>query len=467
MTMTLEEFIDATSMGARQRLVVALAFLTMVAEGLDITIASFLYPQIVKDWGTSIGAVTFTVTMGVLSMAIGGAIAGPLADRYGRKLIAIAGILLFSLATAAMGLAKTIEVLATLRIVACAGLGAVMPVVMAIVADSIPSTRRAQMVTLTFSGVAAGTIVGGFLSSSIIPEFGWPTLMAICGLAPLVLVPAIAIFIPESVSVLIARGRTEEHIRKALALLAPGRDTSPVELTAQPTTEPPPSVGAIVLSRRLMLTTVLIWICYFVGLGVVFLVLNYLPLMVEQSGFTAAESGVIVAMFGWGGLVGQLLVSFILRRFDRFRILALLWALGALAVWIVAAFSFGFSGFIVAVFALGLTLPSANAALQAISALAYPAAARATGMGWTSGVGRLGTLTSGLLGGLMIGAGWSISRIFLVLGIPIALGVGAVLALRADTRHRENGSLSHTAALSDRSVTAARRNDFPERASDR
>ncbi|MDX3525600.1 hypothetical protein P1P75_03925 [Streptomyces sp. ID05-39B] len=51
-----------------------------------------------------------------------------------------------------------------------------------------------------------------------------------------------------------------------------------------------------------------------------------------------------------------------------------------------------------------------------------------------SGVGRIGTLASGLLGGVMIGAGWGISRIFFIMCVPLALTSTAALLLRHEVR---------------------------------
>ncbi|GAA0895940.1 MFS transporter [Pseudonocardia zijingensis] len=391
-------------MTRRRRLLVGIAFLTMIADGLDITIPGFVYPQIVEEWGTSLGAVTATVTIGVLAMALGGAVAGPIADRHGRRPATLAGVVLFGLATAGMGLAGSIEVFTALRIVACVGLGATMPVVLAVVADAVPRARRAQLVTLTFAGVSVGTIVGGFLAAALVPAFGWQVLLLVCGLTPLLLVPGLAALVEEP--------------------------------EATRTADAPGGAVGVVLSRQLIVTTLLVWLCFFIGIGVVFLILNYLPLMVRGSGLGAGEAGVLIAVFGWGGLVGQLLVAFALRRFDRFRVLALLWAGGTVGLWVIAALSPGFPGLVVLLFVLGLALPGANGALQAIGALAYPPHARATGMGWTSAVGRLGTLASGLLGGLVVGAGWTLGAIFLALGVPLLAGACAAFGLRAETRRR-------------------------------
>ncbi|MEU1213284.1 MFS transporter [Streptomyces sp. NPDC005791] len=429
---TVQEFIDSGPMGPRQRLVALIGLAVMVAEGLDITIASFVYPHIMRDWGTAMSSVTTTVTAGVLSMAVGGVVAGPLADRYGRKGVTTAGILVFGVATAAMALATAVEFFAVLRVVACLGLGAVAPGVMAIVADSTPAARRASVVALAFSGIAAGTVAGGALASAVIPGFGWRPVLALCGLVPLLLVPLVVVYVPESVRVLLARGRPAEQIRASLTQLAPGRETSRVDLTDArgDKRQPMQKLSAIVLTRSYVKTTLLIWLCYFVLLGVVYLFLNYLPLMASRAGLTASRTGVMVQVFGSGTLCGQLLVSFGLRRYDRFRLLALASALSAVTVCVTAAVDVGSAGIFSAVCILGVCLGSSMGSLQAVGALAYPATLRATGMGWMSGVGRIGTLASGLLGGIMIGAGWSISRILFVLCVPLAVTSTSALLLR-------------------------------------
>jgi AAHS family 4-hydroxybenzoate transporter-like MFS transporter len=436
---TWQEFLDSTEgLSRRQRIVVTLTFLAVVAEGLDIAIASFVYPEIVRDWGTSLQEITATVTIGVLAMALGGAVAGPIADRYSRKGTVITGIVVFGLTTAAMAFTTSIGELATLRTIACLSLGATMPVLMTVVADAVPGRRRAQMVSLSFSGVAVGTILGGFLASAIIPTWGWPALLLGCGLAPILLVPLIALLVPESPGVLVARRRPSAEVREALEHLVPGRDLTTVDL-AQPSgadRRHSRSALTLVLSRPFVLTTILLWLAFFIGVGVAFLILNYLPLMVGKQGFSSAQIGVLVGTFGWGALAGQVLVSFALKRFDRFMVVASGWALGLVAIAVLAAFTFEFVGLLLVVVGLGLSLSGVTAALNALGALAYPPDARATGIGWASGAGRLGTVASGLLGGLMLAAGWSINTIFLAMGAPVALGIVAAFVLRAEDRRR-------------------------------
>jgi len=429
-----QEFIDARPMGRRQRLIVKVGLLTMVAEGLDIAIAGFVYPRIKEDWGVGGGAVTVTVTLGVLAMIVGGVAAGPLADRHGRKIVTLAGTVCFGLCTAAMGFTQGIGLFAGLRTVACLGLGAVLPSMMVLVADWMPAGRRVQMVALAFAGVTAGTTVGGILASVLVPAFGWPTLLVVCGLAPLLLIPAIVRVVPESVSVLAARKRPREELRGALETVAPGEDLSRVDWdhsTERTRTRPTPRA---VLSRGVARMTLLLWLCFFLGQGVAFVILTYLPELAEREGLTEAKAAVSVAAFGWGGLIGQLSVSFVLKRFDRFRVLALLWVMTVAGLGAAALAAGRFAALLVTAFLLGLCLPAATAVLQAVTAVAYPPAVRATAVSWANSAGKAGPLAGAVSGGIMVDAGWSLSAVMLVLTLPVALALLATLKLYARGR---------------------------------
>jgi AAHS family 4-hydroxybenzoate transporter-like MFS transporter len=429
-----QEFIDRHPMSRHQWRIVVLGLIMMIADGLDTTIVSFVYPRIEDDWGTELRTITVVVVLSVVAMIVGGFAAGPLADRYGRKGVTLVGTAAFGLGTAGMGLAPGIGPFAALRVVACLGLGAVLPTVMAVVADWTPARRRGQMVALAFAGVTAGTTVGGILASLLVPAFGWPTLLVVCGILPLLTIPAVVLLVPESVSVLVSRGRPDTEVRAALARIAPGQDLSHVTVDRAADRRRARPAPKVILSREFAATTLLLWLCFFLAQGVVFLLLSYLPLLAERQGLTGTQAAVAVAAFGWGGLTGQLSVSFALKRWERFRVLAGLWVLSALGLGAAAAWAVEFGALLVASFALGLCLPAAISVLQAIAAVAYPPAARATGMSWANSMGKVGPLASGVLGGLMVDAGWTLATVLLVLAVPVGVGLLATLALHGRTR---------------------------------
>ncbi|MGV9847454.1 MFS transporter [Streptomyces sp. NPDC003442] len=432
-----QEILDLIGMGKRQWLIVAVCFTAMIVQGLDLASAGFVYPELVREHETTMGIVTLTVTLGGLSMALGGVVAGPLADRFGRKGIAIVGLLVFGTATAGMGLVPSIPAFVALRLLSGAGIGAMVPAVVTMVTESTPTARRASMVSLTWCGGAVGYVLGSFLASAVLPTLGWRALLMICGIPPVLLAPVLAALVPEPVGSLLARGCPTAAVQRSLTRLAPDRDLDAQDLATPTVAQRRQAAGSALVCRAFLPTTLLLWLCSFIGFGVVFLIANYLPLLLDHSGFTTAQSGVAVGLFGICGLVGQLLVSVALWRSDADSLLTLLWAVGGAGLVAVGVLQMGTGGFFGIVLLLGLFLGGSNAILPALATLTYPASARATGTSWANGVGQLGQLASGSLGGLMIGAGWSTPTIFLCLTLPLCGGIAATLALRTGRLHRE------------------------------
>ncbi|WP_188676219.1 MFS transporter [Subtercola lobariae] len=428
-----------------------MTFLVLVADGMDLAITGLVFPRLIVEWGTTIGQVTFTVTAGVLALAVGAIVSGPLADRWGRKPVLLVGFLIFTVGTAALGVSGNIEVFIVLRIISSIGLGAVTPVALTLVADWVPAARRAQMVALALSGTALGTIVGSYLSSLLIPSFGWQTMVIVAGLLPLLVVPFFVRSVPEPAITLLKRGRPEAEIRRSLSVVA--ADSSPIDLSAPRVTEAAQKTPfAIVLSRKLVLSTVLIWVLAFITQGLIILVLQYVPILLQQHapgpGLNTAQSGLVMAMWGWGSLAGQVAVSFLLKRLDRFvtGVVAAVWTIAGLLIVVIG--NLGFVGLMIVLLGTAIGAAALPTVTNAIGAIAYPDVARATGVGASSFFGRIGSVVSGLSGGLLIAAGFTLPIMFATLTVPVAVVGVAFIGLRAETRRRAR---SRASAEGDRS----------------
>ncbi len=438
----IQDFLDSHPVGGRRWAIVVLAFLVITLDGLDVTVWSFVYPQIVASWTTPLTAITAVVTFGVVGMAIGAILGGPLADRVGRRGVILVGTAWFTVFTLLGATSQNVQMVGTFRFLACLALGAVMPTTVTLVAEFMPAARRSTLITIAFAGFTFGAIVAGYLAAGIVPTLGWQALLITAGVISLALIPFLAWKVPESVTFLALKERSPEKIRRTLHAIAPTADVENINLGIN-RSEPVRKGGIrVVLSKQFLASSILLWVCYFIGLSVTYLLANYLPLIIKNYGLTAADAGVIVAMYGWGGTVGSLLVGFAMGKLGKFRVLGVMFALGALSVWIVAAFTLGFSGLLIVAFAWGLFLPGTNTGVNALAALVYPTRARGTGVSWMHGFGRIGTIVSGIFGGMMLALGWATGQIFFAIGFPFLIGTVAIILLSIASRRREARALA-------------------------
>ena len=391
----------------RIRSALFILMLAMVAEGLDLVVASFVFPRVMEEWGTSIEDITTLVTLSVVAGAVGGYLAGPLADRFGCRPVIVVCALEFSALTIATAAVPGMAGLMIVRLAACLGLGALVPVVIAQVSELVPGRTRSHMVSLVWSGGAFGFILGSVLAAVVIPAAGWRVLVIVSGVLSIVLVPFLLRVLP----------------RRAERLEEPIPATSHAEAGT--------AVGTL-FTRRYLASTLLTWICFAVGLGVAYLIATYLPLMVEQYGMTAGVAALVTGLFGLCGLLGQLGLGFALRRWDPRSVLAVVWGVGTLGIVLLAVVDLGIAGFLIAISAIAFTIAGSNAVLPTLATALYPARAKATGVSWANGAGQIGRLGGGWAGGAMLAAGFSTTQLFLAIAVPTVAGiVGAVLLRRA------------------------------------
>jgi AAHS family 4-hydroxybenzoate transporter-like MFS transporter len=424
-TITARELIDVSPLGSRRRAFILVGFLCVLLDGIDIGAWGFVYPRVVAEWGVTVGQVTAVATIGYIMLALGALVAGPLADRFGRRPILLASMALFGGPMIIAGFAGNIETVGVCRAIACTGLGAVMPTVITSVSEYLPLIRRALLLTLMFCGFPLGQSVVGYMAALIVPTFGWSWLLIVGGIAAVALIPVIATVLPESLNVLLRRPAHAHRAEQVVAGIAKSvRETRPVvtESTDTAADSYHQARGVrMVLSRKLILTSLIVWFAYLVNCTVTYVIIGYLPLIMAQAGTGTAGSGLVVAMAGWGGVIGSLLIGYMMGRFGNYRSLVIGLTLTAISVSAVAFGDWQLSGLLVLGLVWGILNAGSNGGMNAFSAQVFPPNARATGVSWMHSAGKLGAIFSGLLGGLMITAGWGIGAIFISFAIPLLM----------------------------------------------
>jgi EmrB/QacA subfamily drug resistance transporter len=196
-----------------RRWVLALAVVASFMVALDTLVVSTALTTIRLDLGASIEALEWTVNAYNLSFAVLLMTASALGDRFGRRRLFAAGLLLFSVASAACALAPDAGSLIAARTVQGAGAAFVMPLALALVGAAFPPERRGAAIGalqgLTGLAVASGPLIGGAVAQGV----AWQWIFWINVPIGLVAVPLALARIPES------RGHDDALDPRGLALI--------------------------------------------------------------------------------------------------------------------------------------------------------------------------------------------------------------------------------------------------------
>jgi len=156
----------------RSRLTFAIVGLALLMSSLDATIVSVALPTLLVDLRTNLALMGWTLTGYQFSQGIIMPIAGKLSDELGRKRVFLAAVVLFTISSAAAGLAPNIYFLIIFRVIQGIGGGAFLPSATGLVSDAF-GERRATPIGLFGSIFPIGGILGPNIGGLIIDHFSW------------------------------------------------------------------------------------------------------------------------------------------------------------------------------------------------------------------------------------------------------------------------------------------------------
>ena len=268
------------------------------------------------------------------------------------------------------------------------------------------------MVMIMFCGFSLGAALGGLLAAALIPQFGWRSVFVVGGAAPLLLVPILALRLPESVRFLALTGRANAQVRELLGLINP---KAAFAAGTQFVVHEPALAGMPVLHLfrdGRALVTVLLWVVFFMSLLDLYFLANWLPTVLNDLGASVSTAAAIGSMLQVGGVVGTFALGSVIDRFS-FRALALVYFAAVFAVGAIGQLGHSVALVTLAIFAAGFCIVGGQIAANALAAGFYPTSVRSTGVGWALGIGRVGSIIGPLIGGALLTAKWSTGSVFM------------------------------------------------------
>jgi AAHS family 4-hydroxybenzoate transporter-like MFS transporter len=436
----LDELIDGQTFGRFNCNLLFWSFLAMLADGFDIAALASAAPQLGREWHVASHAFAPALSASLFGILLGAPMLGYVGDRFGRKCAIVSGCVIYGLATLATVWSGNLVQLTLLRFLAGIGIGGLMPNTIALTSELAPKRLRAALIVLMFTGITTGGSVPGYVQAWLIPHYGWQVMFWIGGLAPLLIAICLWFALPESVKYLASKGAQRAALLAMLRRIRPDLNIEDdAQITVASSLRASGSGLRQIFSRGLAWVTPILWLCFASALMANYFLNSWLPLIFENSGLTARQSGTAISFYHYGGTLGGLLVSVVLGRFG-FTAIALLFLLAVPAIAALGLPGVSWLTMLATVTLAGFCTLGAQFGNNAASGLLYPTAFRSRGSGWALGVGRFGSVIGPLLGGVLIGLRLPLRQLFLLASLPMVIGLVAS-AIIAGLCHRRLGGL--------------------------
>ena len=341
------------------------ASLGWMLDAFDVMLYSLVLAELVRAFGMTLTTAGYLGSLTLLASAVGGVAFGVMADRYGRTRALSLSILIYSVFTAACGLATSVTMLAIFRVLLGFGMGGEWASGAALVSETWPAKHRGKALGLMQSCWAIGYGAAALVTWAVLPRYGWRAVFLVGVL------PALITFWIRR------RVREPETWRLAVAAAV----TRPVGVWAAMTG---PRLGVTVAVTLMNAATMFAW------WGFNLWIPAYLSLPVERGGmgFPTGTMSTFVVVMQVGMWLGYVTFGFVSDAFGRkpTYVTYLVAAAGLMGTYALTrdATTLLVLGPFVAFFGTGYF-----SGFGAITAELYPTAVRATAQGFTYNVGRI------------------------------------------------------------------------------
>ena len=286
----------------------------------------------------------------------------------------------------------------------------------------------AVLVAVLFCGLPLGGFICGMLSSVMAPHWGWQSVFYVGGFYPLALSLLLVLFLPESVQFLSQRKANEQKVAQLLSPIAPEIADSHARFSFAER-----GIRSRGISVKYLFTdgravgTILLWIPNFMNLLLMYVIVNWLPILLRASGMAVSEGVTATSFYSLGGIVGTFAEGFLIKFSGPFKILLAEFGLCGLLIASMAMTADSWALVIILAFLLGFLVTGAQAGLNVLAAQYYPTFVRSTGVGWALGIGRIGSIVGPYLAGILLSSGWLPWQVLLAGAVPALLALGSIL----------------------------------------
>ncbi|SNX46870.1 MFS transporter, AAHS family, benzoate transport protein [Acinetobacter puyangensis] len=413
--------------------VILLSALIIIFDGYDLVIYGVALPQLMQHWQLDSMTAGLLGSVALFGMMFGAMLFGNLVDKlepygFSRKRLIMLCVLIFSAFTVLCGFANSPKEFAIYRFVAGLGLGGVMPNVIALMTEYAPKKLRSTLVSLMFSGYAIGGMGSALLGMWLVPQFGWQIMFILAGI-PLISLPFIWKYLPESIDYLVRQQKWED-VHRVLQQLAPAQTIDRhTEIVLNHENQQAASRPLLALfSENRALVTIFFWLSVFMALLLVYALGNWIPKLMVEAGYDLSTSLVFLLALNLGGMAGAIGGGYFADRFQLGKVICVLFLAGAISLYLLS-YALPMIILYLCVAVAGAASIGGQILLLAYMAQFYPSPIRSTGIGMALGVGRIGAILGPILCGWILSLNLPIEYNFIALAIPCLLATLSVIAI--------------------------------------
>ncbi|WP_286943662.1 MFS transporter [Acinetobacter sp. UBA6526] len=405
--------------------------LIIIFDGYDLVIYGVVFPLLMQEWSVTSVQAGMLASTALCGMMFGAMLFGALADKIGRKNVILICVTFFSGFTFLGAFASSPFEFGILRFLAGLGIGGVMPNLVALTSEYAPKRIRSTLVGTMFSGYAIGGILSALIGSYLVESQGWQIMFLIAGI-PLLLLPVIWKFLPESLTFLVKTGKTEQAHRIIQKISPEQTITSSTRLTLNDDNVPTGSSVRGLFQQGRAFNTLMFWVLFFMCLLMVYALSSWLPKLMLAAGYSLGKSILFLLALNVGAMIGSIGGGILSDKFHLKPVI-----MGMLMAGVVALVGLGFNSPAYVLYGLvtvaGAATIGTSILLYSYVAQFYPLSVRSTGIGCASGVGRIGAIVGPILTGMLLTLNLPHTMNFVMIAIPAMIAIFAILSLK---RHK-------------------------------
>lgn len=383
---------------SRAKITLLLCFAIAIFEGFDLQSMGVAAPRMRAEFMLDNAHMAWAFSAAILGTLPGAILGGRFADIVGRKKILTFSILLFGIMSLLTAYAANFSLLLLIRFCTGLGMGGALPMMITLASEAVSDQHKGTAVSVMYSGIPFGGLLTSVVAMSLAGDAEWRHIFYIGGIAPILLIPLIMRFLPES----------NDYLQR--------------KVQAQQTTP----FFEVLFAKERRMSTIQLWISFFCTLVVLYFLLNWLPLLMGAQGLSKLQANYVQMGYNVGGILGSILMGVLLDKLRMSFVIKLIY-LGILFSLCCLAISPTVALLALSAVGCGLFIVGGQSALYGLAAMYYPTEMRGTGVGAAVAIGRIGSFAGPLMAGFLLSLGQS-STIVIGSSIPVIL-IAAISAL--------------------------------------